>query len=95
MSDSSILPPELTTTEFVCETWGVGEIAIHRYAPVTRDASGAIWIHPTLAKEMPWKDITTRATRIWSASGSLWNPRSLRLIYRAAAAAPRRVSTPP
>lgn len=95
MSDGSTLPPELTTTEFICETWGVGEMAIRRYAPITRDAAGALWIHPTLAKEMPWTAITARATRIWSASGSLWNPRCLRLIYRAAAVEPRRVSTSP
>ncbi len=95
MSDDSSLPPELTATEFVCETWGIGEMAIRRYAPLTRDASGALWIHPTLAKDMPWKEITARATRIWSASGSLWNPRSLRLIYRAGVVEPRRVNTSP
>lgn len=85
--------PGVTAKEYLCETWGAGEAAIHRYAPLTRDASGALWLHPTLAKEASWKEITARATRIWSASGSLWNPCSFRLIYRAAADAPRREST--
>lgn len=70
------------STEFVCECWGVGEETLERFAPVTRDADGTAWIHPTRARDCPRKEIAARATRIWRVSGSFWNVGTLTLIHR-------------
>jgi hypothetical protein len=72
------------STEFVCETWGAGEASITFYAPVTR-WDGGVWIHAAWARDLPWCEVKTRATRIWSVRGSLWNPLAFKLIWSAAA----------
>jgi len=70
------------STEFVCERWGQGEATVDRYAPLTRDAAGRVWIHPGWARDCSWEEMTARATSIWGISGSFWNVGGFVLIYR-------------
>jgi hypothetical protein len=68
--------------EFVRQTWGQEEACLHFYAPLTR-MDGLTWVHPAWAREASWRDITRRAERIWSLSGSFWIPGLFRLIWHA------------
>ena len=68
------------STEFICECWGQGDATVTFYAPITR-VDGAVWMHPTWAREYPWAEICAKASRIWRVSGSLWNPGNFVLIW--------------